>query len=101
MLAAAICVKYVNLEGFCRISQITYLYSFKSYDIPYIAYDGDLCQNDADGCEAISCLEGQACMDLPEPTAGAMCACPVGYLDIDSKCVGKTYAYVDMHKPHV
>ena len=64
---------------------------FQIIYVPYIAYDGELCQNDADGCEAISCLEGQACMDLPAPMAGAVCACPVGYLVIDSKCVGKTY----------
>ena len=86
MLATAICVKIVNLEGFCRTSQ--HYVGFKSY-VPYIAYDGELCQNDVDGCEAISCLEGQACMDLPAPTAGAVCACPVGYLVINSKCVGK------------
>ena len=80
--------KYVNLESFTEPVSITYvLYSVKLYCI--IGYDGELCQNDADGCEAISCLEGQACMDLPAPTPGAMCACPVGYLVINSKCVGK------------
>ena len=59
--------------------------------IPYVAYDGELCQNDADGCGAISCLEGQPCMDLPAPMAGAVCACPNGYLVIDSKCIGKMH----------
>ena len=53
------------------------------------AYDGEFCQNDADGCEIISCLEGQQCMDNPEPLVGAECACPAGYIEgNESKCVG-------------
>ena len=66
------------------------LYSL-NHAIPYVAYDGELCQNDADGCATISCLEGQLCMDLPAPMAGAVCACPDGYLVIDSKCIGKMH----------
>ena len=55
----------------------------------YIGYDGEFCQNDADGCETISCLEGQQCFDYPAPLVGAECACPDGYVaGTDSKCVG-------------
>ena len=55
----------------------------------YVAYDGEFCQNDADGCEIISCLEGQQCQDSPAPLVGAECACPDGYVsDNDAKCVG-------------
>ena len=55
----------------------------------YVAYDGEFCQNDADGCEIISCLEGQQCQDSPAPLVGAECACPYGYVsDNDAKCVG-------------
>ena len=53
-------------------------------------YDGELCQNDADGCDIISCLEGQQCYDYPAPLVGAECTCPEGYAPgNDSKCVGK------------
>ena len=56
----------------------------------FTGYDGVLCQNDADGCEAITCLEGQQCLDYPAPLVGAECACPEGYVaDSDSKCFGK------------
>ena len=55
----------------------------------HVAYDGEFCQNDADGCEIIPCLEGQQCVDYPAPQVGAECACPYGYaLDSDGKCAG-------------
>ena len=55
----------------------------------HVAYDGEFCQNDADGCEIIPCLEGQQCVDYPAPQVGAECACPDGYaLDSDGKCAG-------------
>ena len=55
-----------------------------------VGYDGEFCQDDADGCETISCLEGQQCFDYPAPVVGAECACPDGYTsDSDAKCVGK------------
>ncbi|XP_065884099.1 mucin-like protein isoform X2 [Dysidea avara] len=51
-------------------------------------YDGEYCQNDADGCDIISCLEGQQCFDYPAPLVGAECSCPSGYAaGNDSKCV--------------
>ena len=54
-----------------------------------LGYDGVFCQNDADGCEIVSCLEGQECIDYPAPQVGAECACPVGYVaGNDSKCFG-------------
>ena len=55
----------------------------------FVGYDGEFCQNDADGCEIISCLEGQQCFDYLAPLVGAECACPDGYASgNDSKCVG-------------
>ena len=55
-----------------------------------LAYDGNIYENNADGCDAISCLAGQSCTDNPAPMAGAVCACPDGYnTTVDSKCVGK------------
>ena len=56
----------------------------------YTGHDGEFCQNDADGCDIISCLEGQQCYDYPAPLVGAVCSCPDGYaVSSDSKCVGK------------
>ena len=55
----------------------------------YLAYDGNICKNDADGCDAISCLAEQPCTDNPAPAAGAVCDCPDGYKEINSKCVGE------------
>ena len=59
------------------------------YKIYTTGYDGEFCQDDADGCETISCLEGQQCFDYPAPQVGAECVCPDGYAsDSDAKCVG-------------
>ena len=61
-----------------------------THDNIVTGYDGDFCQNDADGCEIISCLEGQQCYDYPAPLVGAECSCPSGYAaGNDSKCVGE------------
>ena len=55
----------------------------------FTGYDGEFCQNDANGCEAITCLEGQQCFDYPAPLVGAECTCPEGSIaDSDSKCIG-------------
>ena len=62
----------------------------KSFMPFFSGYDGEFCQNDANGCEAITCLEGQQCFDYPAPLTGAECTCPEGYVtDSDSKCFGK------------
>jgi len=52
------------------------------------AYDGDFCENDADGCAMTSCQEGQMCIDNVAPLSGAVCTCPDGYATSDSKCDG-------------
>ena len=71
---------------------MTYLYSTISALFNYVcvcvAYEGDFCENDADGCAVTSCLEGQICTDNPAPMSGAECTCPDGYITIDSKCDG-------------
>ncbi|XP_065910791.1 mucin-like protein isoform X2 [Dysidea avara] len=52
-------------------------------------YDGSFCLDDADGCDTISCLEGQQCYDYPAPLVGAKCSCPDGYTaSNNSKCIG-------------
>ena len=59
-------------------------------DINFTGYDGELCQNDANGCETIICLEGQQCFDYPAPLVGAECTCPEGSIaDSDSRCFGE------------
>ena len=62
-----------------------------------VAYDGNTCEDDADGCATISCLAGQSCMDFSIPMAGAMCTCPVGYNEIDFKCVGEDFTCMCSH----
>jgi len=68
--------------GICSLFVIQVLFYY------IIAYDGDFCENDADGCAVTSCLEGQMCTDNPAPMSGAQCTCPDGYITIDSKCGG-------------
>ena len=43
------------------------------------AYDGVFCENDADGCLEISCMDGIECEDIPAPGEGANCPCPEGF----------------------
>ena len=41
-------------------------------------------------------------MDFLAPMAGAMCACPGGYLFIASKCIGKIYnATLNLHVSYI
>jgi len=53
-----------------------------------VAYGGNLCEEDADGCAETSCFEGQMCIDNVAPMSGAQCTCPDGYMTVDSKCAG-------------
>jgi len=54
-----------------------------------VAYDGNFCENDNDGCAETSCLEGQMCIDNVAPLSGARCTCPDGYVVDESKCAGR------------
>ena len=77
----------VSSISFANSIAFTKRYTF--YILPQ-GYDGEFCQNDADGCDLISCLDGQQCYDYPAPQVGAKCVCPDDYAtDSDSKCVGQ------------
>jgi len=68
----------------------TLLNIWKNWTCLHTGYDGEYCQDDANGCDVISCLEGQQCFDYPAPLVGAECSCPSGYVaGNDSKCVGE------------
>ena len=54
-----------------------------------LAYDGDFCENDADGCSEISCFNSAKCEDNKAPAIGGTCpACPSGYTGDGSACIG-------------
>ena len=55
----------------------------------YIAYSGDYCQEDHNGCSEIQCFEGVECFDKPAPDVGALCGpCPPGFTGDGEKCTG-------------
>ena len=57
--------------------------------IKQLAYDGDFCENDANGCSELSCFNGAKCKDNKAPAIGGTCpACPSGYTGDGSACVG-------------
>ena len=56
-----------------------------------IAYEGDHCENDVDGCKELSCFNDATCTDVPAPGTGATCPpCPTGFTgDNGLVCNGK------------
>lgn len=56
----------------------------------FLAYSGQFCQNDRDGCSEIQCFDGVDCIDVQEPGFGAICGpCPSGYTGDGNRCLGK------------
>ena len=54
-----------------------------------IAYTGNYCEEDRDGCTEIQCFEGVECTDVPAPGVGANCGpCPQGFTGDSKKCYG-------------
>ena len=54
-----------------------------------IAFSGEFCEEDRNGCSEIQCFEGVECMDIPAPGVGAVCgACPDGFTGDATKCYG-------------
>ena len=54
-----------------------------------LAYDGDFCENDADGCSQISCFNDAECIDNKPPAVGGMCPdCPSGYTGDGAAYIG-------------
>lgn len=57
----------------------------------HIAFDGDTCSEDKNGCSEIECFRGVECQDIPAPGVGAVCgACPTGFTGDGLKCSGIT-----------
>lgn len=57
--------------------------------ITAIAFSGEFCEEDRNGCSEIQCFEGVECMDVPAPGVGAVCSsCPEGYTGDATKCYG-------------
>lgn len=56
---------------------------------PLIAYAGDTCSEDRNGCAEVECFNGVECLDVPAPGVGAECgACNVGFTGDGLKCTG-------------
>ena len=55
----------------------------------HIAWEGEFCTVDVDGCTEVSCFQDAECIDAPAPEVGAECPpCPSGYFGDGSKCAG-------------
>ena len=55
-----------------------------------IAYEGDYCEDDFDGCTEVSCFNDATCTDVPAPGTGATCPpCPSGYTGDGLICDGE------------
>ena len=55
-----------------------------------VAYSGDTCSEDENGCSNIECFRGVECLDVPAPGVGAVCgSCPAGFTGDGLKCSGK------------
>ena len=56
-----------------------------------IAYSGQFCEEDVDGCSEIECFDGVECIDVKAPGFGASCGgghCPQGFTGDGQKCLG-------------
>ena len=54
-----------------------------------IAYEGDTCSEDKNGCAEIDCFGEIQCLDVPAPGVGAECGpCPSGFTGSGVKCAG-------------
>ena len=60
--------------------------------IKFIAFDGNFCEEDRNGCLDMVCHEKVECLDVPSPWVGAECGpCPAGLTGIAEdqyKCLG-------------
>ena len=55
----------------------------------FLAYSGDTCSEDRNGCAEIECFSGVECFDVPAPGVGAVCGpCSTGFTGDGVKCSG-------------
>ena len=55
----------------------------------HIAWEGQFCTDDVDGCSEVSCFNDAPCIDIPAPGVGVECPpCPTGFVGDGSKCSG-------------
>ena len=54
-----------------------------------LAYSGDTCSEDKNGCAEVECFSGVECCDIPAPGVGAECGpCATGFTGDGLKCFG-------------
>ena len=57
-----------------------------------VAYSGDTCSEDKNGCAEVECFSGVECFDVPAPGVGAECGpCATGFTGDGLKCFGNEY----------
>ena len=72
---------------------------YGNYILCTIAFSGEFCEEDRNGCSEIQCFEGVECMDIPAPGVGAVCgSCPDGYTGDATKCYGITIISFSMQE---
>ena len=65
------------------------------YHLSSLAYGGQFCEMDQNGCSQIECFPGVVCFDVPAPGVGAMCGpCPHGLTGDGEKCNGTTLSLI-------
>ena len=66
-----------------------YMESGEQNAITFIAYTGDTCSEDKNGCAEIECFKDVECFDIPAPGLGAVCGvCKTGFTGDGLKCSG-------------
>jgi hypothetical protein len=75
----------VNVQKVIYKTFNSLLYEHNYFNL--LAYDGDFCENDADGCEETACFNDGECIDAQAPDTGGICPpCPGGYLGDGQDC---------------
>lgn len=68
----------------------------------FIAYGGEFCEEDRNGCSEVQCFQSELCEDIPAPGFGAVCGeCPMGFSGDGEKCSGNiTYSHFQIFLHH-
>ena len=78
------------LFWYCTVLPYFSVINLKLLLFDLIAYEGEYCEDDFDGCTEVSCFNDATCTDVPAPGTGATCPpCPSGYTGDGLICDGE------------